>query len=77
MAPRSAVIRSAVAATWSGSETSAAYARPEPPAAWHSAATCSACSPRRSTTATRAPSDANRSALARPMPCPPPVTTAT
>ena len=63
------------ASTSSARVTSITYA------AWRGApgrpaATSSAADPSRSVTATRAPSDASRSAQARPIPCAAPVTTA-
>src|SRR5436190_4482417 len=71
--PSSASAASNAAATASGSRTSAGAATPAPIAATVS----SSGSRRRPRTATEAPSRASSSAIARPSPVPPPVTSAT
>src|SRR5664280_13906 len=75
--PSCANTLSASASTALGSETSSAWATALPPAASIARATSSAVPPLRSATWTLAPCRASRSAVARPMPEPPPVTTAT
>src|SRR5215467_6841282 len=77
MPPNSAAARAAIASTCAGSDTSTAIAAARPPAAEISPATASAWPASMSATRTDAPSPANRIAAARPMPEPPPVTTAT
>src|SRR5665213_1942441 len=70
--PKRAVTASTMPGHSSDRPTSAWMARPS-----SSPATRSAAEPSRSTTATDAPAAASRVAVARPMPEPPPVTTAT
>src|SRR6476619_746692 len=65
------------ASTWSGSRTSVGAASAVPPLLSMSAAVSARGSARRPATTTAAPSRENSSAIARPMPLPPPVTTAT
>src|SRR5262245_7987531 len=77
MPPNSATARAAIASTCAGSDTSTASAAARPPAAEISPATAPALPASMSATRTHAPSLANRIAAARPMPEPPPVTTAT
>src|SRR6266487_892496 len=77
MPPNSAAARPAMASTCAGADTSIAIAAARPPAAEISPATASAWPAAMSATRTQAPSPANRIAAARPMPEPPPVTTAT
>src|SRR6516225_8783881 len=77
MPPNSATARAAIASTCTGSDTSTAIAAARPPAAEISPATAAAWPASMSATRTQAPSLANRIAAARPMPEPPPVTTAT
>src|SRR5207247_871404 len=61
--------------TAAASLTSAGCVQALPPAAAISCAACSSGSRRRPISITSAPSAANRSAIARPIPCPAPVTT--
>src|ERR1700684_1791130 len=75
--PYSSVTFWKAAPTWVISETSALTARARPPASAISSAVSMAASATRSTTATVAPSRANRAAAARPIPARAPVTTAT
>ena len=65
------------ASTCSGSRTSVGSASAVPPEPSISAAVSASGSARRPATTTAAPSRENSSAMARPMPLPPPVTTAT
>src|SRR6266508_3182485 len=75
--PSNASAAAVVAAcTDASSRTSHTSGRAQPPAAATSAATGSGAPARTSATATLAPSAARRSALARPIPLPPPVTSA-
>src|SRR5437870_9785915 len=74
--PHSRTTRAKSASTWALSATSVGTAMAAPPSAKTSAATRSAPSRLRSATATCAPSAAKRRAIARPIPDPPPVTTA-
>ena len=75
--PRSAVICSTIARIASASSTDAAYARAIPPAASIAATVSAAASAsRRKLTATAAPCCASCSLIARPIPRPPPVTSA-
>ena len=69
--------RSSAASTAARSLTSTGAATARPPSASTSLATCSVASPSMSSTATRWPCRARWWQMARPMPDPPPVTTAT
>ena len=75
--PNASIAACTPAATSALRVTSIVHAVASPPAARISAAVSSAVSPRRSATATRAPSSAKRSDVCRPIPDPPPVTSAT
>src|SRR5580765_4780137 len=75
--PSSASVRSTIAWTWASSATSVIEAIARPPRSAISRATRSSASPLVPATITAAPSTAKRSAMASPMPRPPPVTIAT
>ena len=75
--PNRSTAAATIASTWSGSRTSVGCAAARPPAASISATVSSSGSGRRPATTTDAPSRANSWAMARPIPLPPPVTSAT